>query len=108
MALPPYFVAGPNAHWAAAMLQQQQQANAQLAALQAQSQVAAAQAHAVQMQAAQQSFAQQQSHSQSSGVPPPKVPEYVSEEKLQEKGVYLPLYERIQNFCVYLYCCAQT
>ncbi|XP_017297957.1 LOW QUALITY PROTEIN: pre-mRNA-processing-splicing factor 8-like, partial [Diaphorina citri] len=86
MALPPYFVAGPNAHWAAAMLQQQQQANAQLAALQAQSQVAAAQAHAVQMQAAQQSFAQQQSHSQSSGVPPPKVPEYISEEKLQEKA----------------------
>lgn len=103
MALPPYLL-GPNA-WASIMVQQQQQvAQAQMAAAQAHAAVAQAQAQAQAVAQAQAAAAQAQLHAKTGhsyvaqSQPPqavPKVPEGLTEEKLQEKGKYT------FNFCIY-------
>ena len=79
MSLPPYLL-GPNP-WAQ-MMAQQQAAHAQLAAAQAHAQAAA------QAQAAHHAHMQAMSGQGPPLPQPPKQPEVLSEDKLQEKGKY--------------------
>lgn len=77
MSIPPFMLGGNP--WAQMIVQQQQQ---QIAAVQAQAQAAHAQAAAVH---AQMHVAQQMAMHQISSTPPHRIPEPLSEEKLQEK-----------------------
>lgn len=68
--------------WAQMIVQQQQQ---QIAAVQAQAQAAHAQAAAIHANAHNMHVAQQMAMQQMSSAPPHRIPEPLSEEKLQEK-----------------------
>lgn len=80
MSIPPFMLGGNP--WAQMIVQQQQQ---QMAAAQAQAQAAHAQAAAVH---AHMHVAQQMAMHQMSSAPPHRIPEPLSEEKLQEKCNY--------------------
>lgn len=79
MSIPPFMLGGNP--WAQMIVQQQQQ---QIAAVQAQAQAAHAQAAAVH----NMHVAQQMAMHQMSSAPPHRIPEPLSEEKLQEKCNY--------------------
>ncbi len=99
MALPPYIL-GPNP-WAS-LIQQQQQVQVQVAQAQAAHAQAQAAAHA-QAVAAVQAQLQAQAVQASASVPPPKVQEPFSEEKLQEKGECLKMKVTFVNVQGYLH-----
>lgn len=83
MSIPPFMLGGNP--WAQMIVQQQQQ---QIAAVQAQAQAAHAQAAAVH---AHMHVAQQMAMHQMSSAPPHRIPEPLSDEKLQEKCNYINL-----------------
>lgn len=85
MSIPPFMLGGNP--WAQMIVQQQQQ---QIAAVQAQAQAQAAHAQAAAVHA-QMHVVQQMAMHQMSSAPPHRIPEPLSEEKLQEKCNYYKL-----------------